>query len=374
MKFTVNSTDLLSRLQIVSRVIAPKSTLPILEDVLFDIADGKLTLTASDLDTTLVTTMDLPSADADIKVAISSKMLLETVREFSDQPLEFNINDNNFAIIIKTASGSYNLVGQNGAEYPALPSFDDNANNIVFPVETLYEAISKTIFATTDDDLRPVMNGVNFDITENNVTTVATDAHKLVRFTTSEVKGSTDSSFILAKKSANPLLTVLQKESGSVVVKYDNKNLQFSLDNYNMYCRQVEGRYPNYNGVIPQNNPRKIIVDRQAFIGALKRVSIFANEASNLIKLHILPNEIQVSAQDLDFSVSAEEKLQCQYDGDEMSIGFKSSFLVEILKNIDSDDILMELADASRAGIILPLKNKENEDLLMLLMPMLLNE
>ncbi|MBO7337577.1 MAG: DNA polymerase III subunit beta [Paludibacteraceae bacterium] len=374
MKFIVNSTDLLSRLQIVSRVIAPKSTLPILEDVLFDIVGGKLTLTASDLDTTLVTTMDLPSADADIKVAISSKMLLETVREFSDQPLEFNINDNNFAIIIKTASGSYNLVGQNGAEYPALPSFDDNANNIVFPVETLYEAISKTIFATTDDDLRPVMNGVNFDITTDSVTTVATDAHKLVRFTTSEVKGSADSSFILAKKSANPLLTVLQKESGNVVVKYDSKNLQFSLDNYNMYCRQVEGRFPNYNGVIPQNNPRKVVVDRQAFIGALKRVSIFSNEASNLIKLHILPNEIQVSAQDLDFSVSAEEKLQCQYDGDEMSIGFKSSFLVEILKNIDSDEILMELADASRAGIILPLKNKENEDLLMLLMPMLLNE
>ncbi|MBO6005317.1 MAG: DNA polymerase III subunit beta, partial [Paludibacteraceae bacterium] len=340
MKFIVNSTDLLSRLQIVSRVIAPKSTLPILEDVLFDIVGGKLTLTASDLDTTLVTTMDLPSADADIKVAISSKMLLETVREFSDQPLEFNINDNNFAIIIKTASGSYNLVGQNGAEYPALPSFDDNANNIVFPVETLYEAISKTIFATTDDDLRPVMNGVNFDITTDSVTTVATDAHKLVRFTTSEVKGSADSSFILAKKSANPLLTVLQQESGNVVVKYDSKNLQFSLDNYNMYCRQVEGRFPNYNGVIPQNNPRKLVVERQAFIGALKRVSIFSNEASNLIKLHILPNEIQVSAQDLDFSVSAEEKLQCQYDGDEMSIGFKSSFLVEILKNIDSDEIL----------------------------------
>lgn len=374
MNFTVNSSDLLSRLQIVSRVIPQKSTMPILEDVLFDIDGNRLTLTASDLDTTLVTTLDVQESSANIKVAISAKILLETVREIADQPLCLDINEENFSIVIKTTNGTYQLGGQNGQEYPTLSGFDDSAKTLQFPVDRLSTAVSKTIFAATDDALRPVMNGVNFDITDKNVTTVATDAHKLVRYVTDAVKGDTTTSFILAKKPANVLLTVLQKESGEAIIKFDDKNILFSLGTYDMYCRQVEGRYPNYNAVIPGNNSRKVIVDRQSLIGVLRRVSIFSNEASNLIKLKLSTNVIEVSAQDVDFSVSGEEKLECQYEGDEMSIGFKSSFLIEILKNIDCDNVVIELGDSSRAGIIVPLENKDQEDLLMLLMPMLLTE
>ena len=378
MKFIASSTELLSHLQAISRVINSKNSLPILENFLFELNGNTLTMTASDIETTLVTSMEVESADGNGKVAVTSKLLLDTLREFSEQPLSFNINDSNLALVITSSNGSYNFIGQNGDEYPRLPELQADARTLAMPVEFLSKGITKALFATADDELRPVMNGVFFDIDAESLTMVATDAHKLVRYKTkynsASVQGDERESFILPKKPATMLKNILPKESGDVAIEFDSKNARFKLENYTMVCRQVEGRFPNYNGVIPKENPFKIIVDRVSIMNALKRVSVFSNQGSNLIKLAFSANQIHVSAQDIDFSISAEETINCQYDSDKINIGFKSAFLIEILNNIDSSDVIFELADPSRAGLILPFENQENEEVLMLLMPMLLND
>jgi DNA polymerase-3 subunit beta len=238
----------------------------------------------------------------------------------------------------------------------------------------LNSGINKTLFATADDELRPVMNGIFFDITTDDVTMVASDAHKLVRIKTAAAKGEKVSSFILPKKPTNLLTNILPNESGEVLVQFDAKNACFTLSNYKMICRLIEGRYPNYNSVIPQNNPYKAIIDRVSLMNTLRRVSVFSNQGSNLIKLEYLENEIHISAQDIDFSISAEERIACQYTGEAMKIGFKSSFLIDILANLSSTDVVMELADPSRAGLILPFETNSEEDTLMLIMPMMLND
>lgn len=374
MKFIVSSTKLSSHLQAISRVITNKSTLPILDSFLFKLEGKILTITASDLETTLITSLELDSAEGAGLFAIQAKILLDTLKEFPEQPLSFDVNDDNLAMLIKSDTGTYNFIGQNGDEYPRVHEMSAEANSLSIPVETLATGIAKSIFATADDELRPVMNGIYFDITTEGITMVATDAHKLVRYKNEAVKGSANAAFILAKKPATLLKNILPKESGEVLIQFDEKNAFFTLSNYKMVCRQVEGRFPNYNGVIPQNNPHKLIIDRLAFMNALKRVSLFSNQASNLIKLQLTSNEMHVSAQDIDFSISAEEKISCQYSGEPMGIGFKSTFLVDILGNISSGDVVMELADPSRAGLILPFENEADENLLMLLMPMLLND
>ncbi|HLP05021.1 MAG TPA: DNA polymerase III subunit beta [Paludibacter sp.] len=377
MKFVVSSTELLSHLQAISRVINNKNSLPILDNFLLQLEGKTLTMTASDIETTLVTSMEVESSEGNGKVAVASRLLLDTLREFSEQPLSFNINDTNLAMVITSANGSYNFIGQNGDEYPRMPELQDESKSLALPVSTLSSGITKTLFCTADDELRPVMNGIYFDITNENLTMVATDAHKLVRYKTNYTSATLENdaaNFILPKKPANMLKNILPKESGEVEIKFDNKNAYFKLTNYTMVCRQVEGRFPNYNGVIPKSNPYKIIIDRLTLLNGLKRVSVFANQASNLVKLAFKDNQIHISAQDIDFSISAEETISCQFEGDPIKIGFKSSFLIEILGNISATDIIMELSDASRAGLILPFENEENEEILMLLMPMLLND
>jgi DNA polymerase-3 subunit beta len=336
-------------------------------------------MTASDTETTLITTLETDEATGSGKVAVASKLLLDTLREFSDQPLTFEVNDSTLAMVITSANGVYNFIGQNGDEYPRMPELQNDARLLTVPVSTLADGIAKTQFCTADDELRPVMNGIYFDILNDSLTMVATDAHKLVRYKTSYStvslnEGEDKASFILPKKPASMLKNILPKESGEVEIRFDSKNAHFKLSNYTMICRQVEGRYPNYNGVIPKENPYKVIVDRVTILNALKRVSVFSNQASNLVKLQIGDNMITVSAQDIDFSISAEETLQCQYADDPIKIGFKSAFLIEILNTITSSDVIIELTDPSRAGIILPFENEDNEDILMLLMPMLLND
>jgi DNA polymerase-3 subunit beta len=379
MKFVASSTELLSHLQAISRVINSKNTLPILDNFLFDLEGNRLTMTASDIETTLVTSMEVEDAEGGGKIAVASRLLLETLREFPEQPLVFNINDSNLALVINSANGSYNFIGQNGDEYPQLPEMQEGAKEMKLPVEVLLSGITKTIFSTADDELRPVMNGIFFDISyDNTLTLVATDAHKLVRYKTTYTSGELGeedaANFILPKKPSNMLKNILPKESGEVTIKFDSKNAYFKLENYTMVCRQVEGRFPNYNGVIPKDNPFKVIVDRLTLQNALKRVAVFSNQASNLIKLAFDNNEIHVSAQDIDFSISAEETIACQFDQEPIKIGFKSSFLIEILSNVNSSDVVIELSDPSRAGLILPFENEENEEILMLLMPMLLND
>jgi DNA polymerase-3 subunit beta len=379
MKFVVSSTELLSHLQAISRVINSKNSLPILDNFLLHIEGNTLTMTASDIETTLITSMTVDNVEGDGKVAVVSRLLLDTLREFADQPLTFSINDSNLAMVITSANGSYNFIGQNGDEYPRMPQLLDESRVLTLPVTSLAAGISKTLFCTADDELRPVMNGVYFDIEKESITFVATDAHKLVRLKTpltSITLGEDEEkvSFILPKKPATMLKNILPKESGEVEVKFDSKNAYFKLANYTMICRQVEGRFPNYNGVIPKQNLYKIIIDRSTFINALKRVSVFSNQASNLIKLDFHDNMIHISSQDIDFSISAEETINCQFEGEPIKIGFKSAFLIEILNNIDSSDVVLEITDPSRAGLMLPFENQTNEELLMLLMPMLLND
>ncbi len=375
MKFVVSSVDLLGHLQNVSRVISSKNTLPILDNVLFKLEENKLELTASDLESTFITSMELENASDSGSVAIPAKLLLDTLKEFPDQPLTFDINSDDFKIVISSENGQYDLPGQNGDDFPQIPEMkEENKAFVQVPADILNLGVTNTLFATADDELRPVMNGIFFELSTEKLTFVASDAHKLVRYTRSDAKSDSDSSFILPKKPSSLLKNILPKESGEVLVEFDNKNAFFTLSNYKLVCRLVEGNYPSYNSVIPTDNPNKVIIDRLKILNALKRVSVFSNQASNLIKLQLKGNQMTVSAQDIDFSISAYERIPCQYEGDDLEIGFKSVFLIEILQNINSADVVLELSDPSRAGIMLPLeKENDNEDVLMLLMPMMIN-
>jgi DNA polymerase-3 subunit beta len=375
MKFVISSTELLSHLQAISRVISNKNTLPILDNFLFQLADKELKITASDLETTLITTIALENVTDEGSIAIPARILTDTLKEFPDQPLTFDINTDSFGIVITTENGKYNVVGQNGEDFPQLPVIkDDQKTSIQLTADVLLSGITKTLFATADDELRPVMNGIFIELYPDNMTFVASDAHKLVRYRRNDVKADQESSFILPKKPASLLKAILPKEENDVMVEFDDKNAFFTLSNYKLVSRLVEGNYPSYNSVIPTNNPNKLTIDRLELYNALKRVALFSNQASNLIKLELKGNQLNVSAQDIDFSISANERLNCQYEGDDMEIGFKSSFLIEILSNLASTDVLVELSDPSRAGILFPAeKENEDENVLMLLMPMMIN-
>jgi DNA polymerase-3 subunit beta len=374
MKFVVSSVDLLNHLQNVSRVISSKNTLPILDNVLFKLDGNILELTASDLESTFVTSMELENASDSGSIAIPARLLLDTLKEFPDQPLTFDVNLDDFKIVINSENGQYDLPGQNGDDFPQLPSLKDEKSSVQIPADLLLNGLTNTLFATADDELRPVMNGVFFELSSKELTFVASDAHKLVRYTRSDAKSDNDASFIMPKKPSSLLKNILPKESGEVLVEFDMKNAFFTLSNYKLVCRLVEGNYPSYNSVIPTENPNKVIIDRLKLYNALKRVSVFSNQASNLVKLQLTGNQMTVSAQDIDFSISAFERIPCQYEGDDLEIGFKSVFLLEILQNLNSADVVIELSDPSRAGILLPLeKESDSEDVLMLLMPMMIN-
>ena len=374
MKFTISSSKLFSQLQAVSRVINNKNTLPILDDVLFDLSDNELKLTASDGETTIRTSVEVEGAEGAGKVASAAKLLLETLKEFSEQPLSFTIDENNFAVSMVSENGTYSFVGVNGNEYPEMPGAEAEARRATIPANVLQRAIEKTISSTADDDLRPVMNGIFVDIEENQVTLAATDAHRLVRYRNTGVQPGVTASFILPKKPASLLKNLLAKEEEDVNVTFGSKNARFEFGATILVCRQIEGRFPNYNAVIPQANNNVVTVDRQTIWNACKRVSVFANNGTAMLRLALSENQIKISAQDIDFSTSAEETISCDYNGTPMAIGFKAPFMVDLLGSITSNDVQIKLADPARAGLILPAENEENEDLLMLLMPMLLND
>lgn len=374
MKFNVSSSKLFAQLQAVSRVIASKNSLAILEDVLFDLNGSTLTLTASDGETTIRTSIEVENAEGTGKVASGARLLLETLKEFSEQPLTFSIDEQNFAVNMVSQNGTYSFVGVNGNEYPEMPATEEDTHSITMSSKMLLDAINKTIFCTADDELRPVMNGIYFDIATDKITMVATDAHRLVRYTNTSVSSEEPASFILPKKPAVLLKNILSKDDSDVVITFGQKNAKFEFYETTVVCRQIEGRFPNYNAVIPQNNQNVVVVDRQTLINACKRVAVFANTGTSLLKLALSENQIKISAQDIDFSTSAEETIACEYSGMPMSIGFKAPFLIEILGVISSTDVKLQLADPARAGLILPTENEENQDLLLLLMPMLLND
>jgi len=350
--------------------------MPILDNILFEVKDGKIKATASDIETTLSTEIETETITAEGNIAIPAKILLDILKEFPEQPLNFDINTDNYSIRLTSDKGEYSLVGQNPVEFPQPNDSEENATvSINTSCELLSEAINKTIFATANDELRPVMNCILFEVSNDNMTFVASDAHKLVRYKRFDAKAETENnSFILPKKPATLLKNILPKKEDIVKVEFSENRANFVFDTYTLSCKLAEGKFPNYNSVIPQNNPNKIIIDRNELYNTLRRVSVVSNPASNLIKMEVSADQMIISAQDIDFSTSGHETLGCQYEGQELAIGFKSSFLLEILSNIDSPNIVIELSDPTRPGLFLPYDNENaDEDILMLLMPMMIN-
>lgn len=375
MNFIVSSSELLNRLQTVSKVINSRNTLPILDNFLFQLKNNELKITACDLETTFVTTLRIENVLSEGEVAIPAKLLTDSLREFSDQPLTFQVDDATLLIEIRWNSGKSNIPGVGVDEFPSIPAIEEEGKSTIeISADALLESISRTLFATADDQLRPVMNGIYFDLNgeENFLTFVSSDAHKLVRYTRNDVKIEKTASFILPKKPASLLRSILTKEEENVKIEFDDKNVVFTISNYVLVCRLIEGNYPSYNSVIPKNNPNKITVDRAELLNSIRRVATFSSPASNLIKLKITGSELTSYAQDLDFSVSGDDCITCQYDGADMEIGFKSTFLIEILSNINSQNVSIELADSNRAALFIPFDKTDSEDLLMLLMPMMI--
>ena len=374
MKFNVSSSALLSALQSISKVIASKNTLPILDSFLFNLEGEKLTITASDVETRLVTSLDVVSHEGSGLFAIEAKRLLDPLKELPEQPLSFDINDSNMTVNVDYENGKFNMPGQRGDTYPQQKPLRESAVSLTIESQVLLSSINRAFFATGDDELRPVMNGIFFDMKTDCMIFVASDGHKLVRLCNLAIKSRESASFILPKKPANLLRSLLTKDDKGVTITFDENNAYIKTPLFEMVCRLIEGRYPNYDAVIPVDNPNLVTIDRMSFLTALKRVSVFSSQASGLAKIQLSENEMIVSAQDIDFSTSGEETILCQYTAEPISIGFKAAFLIDILSNIASENVVLQLADPSRAGVLVPSPDEENEKLLMLLMPMMLND
>jgi len=357
-------------------VINPKNSLPILDNFLFEVKDNILTATASDLESTLTTQIELDQTDGEGSVAVPAKILNDILKEFPEQPLTFEIDlEETLNISIFSGNGKFSIVGQEGEEFPGKPEIiADEATTVKLDSELLLNGINTTLFAVAEDELRPVMSAVFLEFSTDHMTFVGTDSHKLIRYRRTDVKSENESSFVLPKKPSGLLKSILAKESGEVTVEFDSKNAIFKLANHQLICRLIEGKFPNYESVIPLESPHKLVIDRLDLLNSLKRVSVFSNQSSNLIKMKLADNSLEVSAQDIDFSISAYERLTCQYESEEMTIGFKSIFLIEILSNLNSQDVILEMEDSSRACIILPFESEDDEDTLMLLMPLMLED
>lgn len=374
MRFTVSSTALSSKLNALAKVINSKNSLPILADFLFDIQDNVLYLTASDSENVINTQMELTESDANGRFAINNHDLLEAIKGFSEQPITFDVNLQDNIAKISYQNGLFSLPVENADEYPQSQPITEGINTIVMPSNVLADNINRSLFATAQDELRPVMNGIYFDLTPEHLAVVASDGHKLVRNKVFTVQSEQPASFILPKKPAGLLKNLLQKDGGDVEIKFNERNAEINYGDGRLSCRLIEGRYPNYNSVIPQNNTNTLTVDRLALLAALRRVQPFANDSSNLIRFHVEGSTLQLDAEDFDFSKTATERMICDYNGQPMSIGFKGSAFIEILTNFDCEEVIIQLADPSRAGLVIPSEQPEGLDVLMLMMPMLLND
>lgn len=375
MRFTVSSSALSSKLNMLAKVIGSKNSLPILDCFLFQVANGEMSITASDSDNVIKSTLALTDHDGEGEFCVPNRVILDALKELPEQPLHFDVDAAGEAVAIKIVyqNGLYNFTGQSAEEYPRTQSMNDACTTVSLPTEMLINNISRSLFATANDELRPVMNGIYFDLTADALAIVASDGHKLVRSKNFTIKSESPSAFNLPKKPASLLKNILSKDGDDAIIKFDDRSAEIQFTDSVMRCRLIDGRYPNYNSVIP-NNPNEVTVDRKGLQSALRRVLPFASESSQLIRFHIESGRFEVSSEDIDFSTSAKEQLSCEYNGSPISIGFKGSSLMEILSNLTSDNIIIQLADPSRAGIIVPAEQPENEDILMLIMPMLLND
>lgn len=370
MKFIVSSTALLKQLQQISGVINANTVLPILEDFLFEINKNKLTVVATDLETVMKVHLDIESKESG-KVCIPAKILLDSLKNIPEQPIAFNV-DKNYAVEITTDNGKYKVMGENPDNFPKDPVADD-ANEFKMPSSALVTGINKTIFAVSNDDLRPAMTGVFFELDKKFLSFVSTDAHRLVKYTRTDVSCPEKSSFIVPRKPLNLLRTALPDNEDELEISYNSNHLFVKHGGTELVCRLIDARFPDYRVVIPADNPYKMTVSRQGFQNALRRVSIFSNKSTYQVALTITGNELQLASQDVDFSFEGNERMACQYDGEDLQIAFNAKFLIEMLSGADTEDIVMELSTPTKAGIIKPTENGEGEDLLMLVMPLMLN-
>ena len=370
MKFIVSSTQLLKHLQQISGVINANTVLPILEDFLFEIEKSKLTIVATDLETVMKIHMDIEAKDSG-RVCIPAKILLDSLKNISEQPLTFNI-DKNYAVEITSDNGKYKVMGENPDNFPKEPLADE-ANSFFMPSSALVTAINKCLFAVSNDDLRPAMTGVFFELTPKGITCVATDAHRLVRFSRLDVSCPETTTFIVPKKPLNLLKNVLPNTNEQLNVSYNSNHLFVKMGQTEMVCRLIDARFPDYKVVIPIDNPYKLTVNKGDFQNALRRVSVFSNKSTNQVALTITGSELQLAAQDVDFSFEGNERMNCQYDGEDLQIAFNAKFLIEMLSAAETAEVVIELSTPTKAGIIKPTEKREDEELLMLVMPLMLN-
>ncbi|WP_162052356.1 DNA polymerase III subunit beta [Pontibacter pamirensis] len=371
MKFIVSSSALLKQLSSINGVVTNNPVVPILENFLFEINNSTLTITASDLETSMITELPV-EAKENGRIAAPARILLETLKNLPDQPVTFTIDEETYTIEISSSNGRYKLSGENATDFPRVPVVQ-GADAIEIPSNALARAINKTIFAVSNDELRPAMTGIFVQLRTDSVTFVATDGHRLLRYRRTDVATSKEASLIIPRKAFTLLKSTLPSEATAVRMEFNQSNAFFSFDNIRMICRLIDERYPDYENVIPVQNPNKLVIDRQDLLSSVKRISIYSNKTTHQIRLKLNGSELQVSAEDLDFSNEANERLTCQYEGEDMEIGFNAKFLMEMLNNLDSDEITFELSTPNRAGLLMPLVNEDSENVLMLVMPVMLN-
>ncbi|MDJ0363955.1 DNA polymerase III subunit beta [Hymenobacter sp. H14-R3] len=371
MKFIVSSSALLKQLQSINGVVTNNPVVPILENFLFEIEPGKLTITASDLETSMMTELPIETNESG-RIAAPARILLDTLKNLPDQPVTFTLDEETYTIEISSANGRYKLAGENAADFPRVPVVKGSAP-VEIPSSSLARAINKTIFAVSTDELRPAMTGILVQLADSQITFVATDGHRLLRYRRQDVGAGQTANLIIPRKAFNLLKSSLPSESATVRIEFNQSNAFFSFNQMRLVCRLIDERYPDYENVIPVSNPNKLTINRAELLNSVRRISIYSNKTTHQVRLRLTGSELVISAEDLDFSNEAKETLTCQYDGEDMEIGFNARFLQEMLSNIDSDEITLELSTPNRAGLLMPAQADENESILMLVMPVMLN-
>ena len=371
MKFIVPSQNLLERLLLVNGAVVSKPILPILENFLFKIENGMLTISSTDLETSMITSMEVQSKD-NVSVAIPSKIIIETLRSLPSQPVTFTVDPENYNIELSTSNGRYKLVGSNADDYPKIADIESTG---VFniPSKLLSRAISKTLFATSTDELRQNLTGVFVELFADKVNFVATDANRLVKYSRLDVKPGIEASFIIPKKALNLLKSAVPNSDDEISISFNDSNVSFAIDNLQLICRLIEERYPDYQSVIPSENDLTLSVERNPMLSSARRISIFSNKTTHQVRLGISGSELNISAEDLELANEAQERMECEFDGPDLEIGFNSKFLIDMLSNFDTDQVHLKLSAPNRAGIMVPSENEENEEIEMLIMPMMLN-
>jgi DNA polymerase-3 subunit beta len=372
MKFIANSTYLLKQLSNINGVITTNPVVPILENFLFELDKGSLTVTASDLQTSMITELQVESKEKG-SIAVPARILLDTLKNLPEQPVTFSIDESTYSIEIISDNGRYKLSGENATDFPKVPTVSNDFSAEISS-EVLGRAVNNTIFATSNDELRPAMTGVYVNLGEKNTTFVATDGHRLVRYRRTDVKSDNGNAIIIPRKALNLLKATLPAENTDVNLNFNMSNAFFKFGNIKMICRLIDERFPDYENVIPSGNNIKMTIERSDLLSALKRISIYANKTTHQVRLKITGSELQISAEDLDFSNEANERLSCEHEGEDIEIGFNAKFLIEMLTNLDSNQIKLTMSAPNKAGVILPAEKDKSEDILMLVMPVMLNQ